>query len=423
MRSFKRRTISLRLLFVCIILGIVMIYPLRTMEKAKHDEEVRSMQAKAGHVESDLERREREEKELGRSLWPYVQLLKKKALHPPSKEEMVAHAAKGLCAIDPYSKCFSEDEYEKEQQSLVNSHEGIGIVIAQDEKGARIIDVRIKSPAEKADLRVGDIVTHVIVDRSKVPLAGLSKEEQLSYLRGDEGSTASLVLRRNRRIVVPAPIVRVASIVPVIEKVHLLAPHYGYMHIQHFTHNQAAGELQYAVDLLEQKGVLHGVVIDLRGNGGGSFFESVNMASFFLDGGVVTTTYSRIEGRKSYSAPPGDILHGIPIVLLVDGNSASASELFAGALADRDVPRATLMGEKTFGKGVGQTTEAGPDGGKLVITSFEFFTPKGNGVHGKGLIPDPLLLETFRDEHADDAWQGAALNYLLFMHRSSQAQQ
>jgi carboxyl-terminal processing protease len=192
--------------------------------------------------------------------------------------------------------------------------------------------------------------------------------------------------------------------------------------ILHFTHNQTAGELQYAIDLLKQKGVLYGLIIDLRGNRGGSFFESVNMAGFFLDGGVVVTTFNRTEGRKSYSAPPGDILQGVPIILLVDGNSASASELFAGALTDRDVPRAILMGEKTFGKGVGQTTEPGPDNGKFVITSFEFFTPKGNGVHGKGLIPDALLFEIFRDENADDAWQGAALKYLKFEHRALSTQ-
>jgi carboxyl-terminal processing protease len=336
---------------------------------------------------------------------------------------MVAHAAKGLCAIDPYSKCFSDDEYEKEQQSLVSHYQGIGIVVASEKSGARITDVRIKSPAEKAGLLIGDIVTHVVVDKKKRSLVELSKEEQLALIDGTPGTTASLVLLRDRRIVSPPPIARIASVAPTVERVQLLARHYGSLRIRRFAFEQTAEELRYAIDMMKQRGVLYGLVIDLRGNGGGSFFESVNMAGFFLDGGVVTTTFSRIEGRKSYSAPQGDILLGVPIVLLVDRNSASASELFAGALSDRDVPRAILIGEKTYGKGIGQTTEAGPGGGKVVMTSFEFFTPKGNGVHGKGFTPDSSLLEIFYDEKADDAWQGAALKYLLFEHRSHQASQ
>jgi carboxyl-terminal processing protease len=416
MRSFKRRTVSLRLLFLCMILGIVMIEPIRLKYKADHDAEVRSMQAKAGHAESDLERREREEQELGHSLWPYVQFLKREALHPPSKEEIEGLAQKGLFAIDPYSKYFSAKEYQKYQQSLISSDEGIGIEIAKEKKGARIIDVRIKSPAEEAGISIGDIVTHVIVDEHKISLAALSEEEQLGYLRGEDGSTASLILRRNGRIIVPAPIVRVTSVVPSVKRVHLLAPHYGYVHIQQFVDKQTGVDLLYAIDLLKQKGVLHGFVIDLRGNGGGSFFESVNMAGYFLDGGLVTTTFSRTKGKKSYSAPLGDILRGVPIVILVDRKSASASELFAGALCDRDVPRAILMGEKTYGKGVGQDFQTVPSGGMIKYTSFQFFSPLGNNIDGKGFTPDPLLLEMFRDEHADDEWQGAALNYLRSEH-------
>jgi carboxyl-terminal processing protease len=130
----------------------------------------------------------------------------------------------------------------------------------------------------------------------------------------------------------------------------------------------------------------------------------------------VTTTFSRTKGKKSYSAPLGDILRGVPIVILVDRKSASASELFAGALCDRDVPRAILMGEKTYGKGVGQDFQTVPSGGMIKYTSFQFFSPLGNNIDGKGFTPDPLLLEMFRDEHADDEWQGAALNYLRSEH-------
>jgi carboxyl-terminal processing protease len=416
MRSFKRRSVSLRLLFFCMILGITAIYSLHLKNKAEHDAEVRSMQAKAGHAESDLERREREEKELGHSLWPYVQLLKEKALHPPSKEEILALAKKGMCTIDPYSKCFTAEEYKKYQQSLVSSSVGIGIVISKEKRGARIIDVRIKSPAEEAGISIGDLVTHVIVDKHKISLFGLTEEEQTARLSGDEGTTASLVLMRKGRVIMPPPIIRVMSVVPSVERVQLLAPHYGAVHIQQFVDKHTGRDLLYAIDLLKQKGDLHGFVIDLRGNLGGSFFESVDMAGFFLDGGLVTTTFRRTEGKKSYTAPLGDILRGVPIVILVDRNSASASEQFIGALCDRDIPRAILMGEKTYGKGVGQDFQTTPFGEIIKYTSLEFFSPLGNNINGKGFTPDPSLLEMFRDEHADDEWLGAALNYLRSEH-------
>lgn len=421
MHILKRRTVSLRLLLLVVAISIAVMLHLRHVSEVKHEADRAQAMLTANHIETDLDRREREEKELGRLLLPYMQMLKSKALRPLSQEEMIAHATKGLCAIDPYSKCFSDDEYAREQQSLIQTYKGIGIAIAHEKKGARIIDVYLRSPAENAGLQIGDTVTHVVINTKKQSLAGKSEEEQLALLDGPSGTTLSMLVLRNKKVFASPPIIRVQSIAPTIERVQLLAPHYGLVHIRRFTFDQTASELRYAIDRLKQSGVLRGMVIDLRGNLGGSFSESVDMAGFFLDGGVVTTTFNRTEGRKSYDAPLGDMLHGTPIVLLVDGNSASASELFAGALTDRDIPRAILMGEKTYGKGVGQTTEVGPNGGKVVITSFEFFTPKGHSVHGKGFTPDPLLLETFRDEDALDAWQGAALKYLLSERRTHQA--
>ncbi len=400
------------------ILGLVMLYSLSVMEKEKNDAEVRSIEVNRGHAESDLERREREEKELGHSLWPYVQLLKQNALHPPSAEEIITRATKGLCAIDPYSKCFSEDEYQKEQASLVTQYTGIGILFTGAKTGARITDVRLRSPAEKAGLRIGDVITHVVVGRQRSALAGLTEQEQIDRLGGSSATMLSLVLSRNGKILFSPPMMRAGGLVPTVDRVYLPLPHYGYLHIRRFTLGQTASELKYALGRLKKNGALYGVVIDLRGNLGGIFSEAVDMAGFFLDGGVIATTFDRSEGRKIYTAPPGDILRGIPLVLLVDKNSASSSELFVGALVDRDIPRALLMGEKTYGKGVGQTITTLQGGGKVKFTSFEFFTPKGNAVQGKGFTPDPALLTTFPDLHADDPWQGAALKYLAEAHRA-----
>lgn len=415
MRNLQRRTISLRLLFFCFIIGILLLHQLQRKAKTDPDAEIAKNAVQSKHVETDLERRLREEQELGHSLWPYVEYLKNKALRPPSKDEMLRHATKGLCAIDPYSKCVSEKEYQEEQTSRTSNYVGIGVVLAHNVLGALIRDIRIKSPAEKAGLSIGDIITHIIVDGQKLPFAGLNEEEQLHRLEGMEGTTLSLVLLRKNRVIVFPPILRVSSVTPTVEKVHFLAPHYGYFHVKQFSTAQTGSEILYAVERLKQKGRLRGLVIDLRGNLGGGFLEAVDMAGFFLDGGVVVTTFSRAAGRKSYEAPRGDILFGAPIVILVDKESASSSEVFAGALVDREPLRAILMGEKTYGKGVGQTTEAGPGGGMVTITSFEFFTPKGNAVHGKGFTPDPSLLEIFKHNSFSDPWEGAALNYLQFM--------
>ena len=216
--------------------------------------------------------------------------------------------------------------------------------------------------------------------------------DTMRKLRGQVGTKVTLSVLRDDQVIdheMRRQIIRVASV-----HRELLDPSYGYVRVNQFTENTAR-ELSRAVDELQEAngGMLEGMVLDLRNNPGGVLDSAVDVSDLFLDSGVIVSAEGRSqESRFTRSAHRGDILDGAPMVILVNGGSASASEIVAGALQDHN--RATIVGTPTFGKGLVQTVMPLSKGRAIKLTTSRYFTPSGDSIHEVGIAPDILVDET-----------------------------
>jgi carboxyl-terminal processing protease len=317
---------------------------------------------------------------------------------------------KGLAAMvasldDPYSRYYSPSEY-RSFLNQSNPHlNGIGIDVLPDPRGLRVVDVFPGSPAARAGLSHGDLIVKV----GATSLGGRSATFASRLIKGRPGTDVVLtVLRAGRTRVVT---IRRASLsVPVASETMLTYHGIKIARLQLTAFTDGAGqELQSDV----QKALRHGaqaLILDLRENGGGLLNEAVNVASIFLPDGTIVSTSGRSQPRQVYLATGGAIAPKIPMVVLVDHDTASAAEIVAGALQDHH--RAEIVGTETYGKGVFQEVHTLPNGGALNLTVGEFFTPNGRnlgggGVHrGKGIIP-AVKAETPPDSGTDTALQVA----------------
>jgi carboxyl-terminal processing protease len=301
-------------------------------------------------------------------------------------------AVKGIVAnLDPHSAFLDAREYDEMRATTTGSYSGVGIEVSAE--GGRVVVVTPieGSPAARAGVRPGDVV--LTVDGQPVTADRL--EETIGRMRGAVGTRVRLAVGRSGQ---PEPItftlergeVHVHTV-----RAEPLPGDYGYVRITQFSDSTpddlvaALSRLMHAPD----DATLHplrGLVLDLRGNPGGVLESAVSVADAFLDAGLIVRADGRTpESRFEMTASAGDALRGEPIVVLVDGGSASGSEIVAGAL--RDHRRATLMGERTFGKGSVQTVIPLRDGQALKLTTSRYFTPAGTSIHERGLEPDIVI--------------------------------
>jgi carboxyl-terminal processing protease len=301
---------------------------------------------------------------------------------------------------DRFSNYFSPRDYRDFAESTDGSFTGVGMTVEKASDGLRVVSVFDGTPAKRGGLRPGDVI--VQVDGRSI--AGRSSDEATTQIKGPPGTTVALTLRhgggtrtvRLRRERVEIPVVkssmRRAGGRPV-----------AYVRLTSFT-SGAHGEVGGAVRRLLARGA-KGVVLDLRDNGGGLLNEAVLVSSVFLPDGKVVTTRGRSRAEHTYDATGDAISTKIPVVVLVNAQTASASEIVTGALQDRH--RATVVGTRTFGKGVFQEVERLSNGGALDITVGEYFLPSGRNLggggvkRGAGLSPDvsaPDDRSTRRDE-------------------------
>jgi carboxyl-terminal processing protease len=290
---------------------------------------------------------------------------------------------KGLSAAvasldDPYSHYFSPTDY-KTFLNQSNPHlSGIGIDVLPDPKGLRVVDVFPGSPAAGAGLARGD----VIVEVGKTSLANRSADFDSNLIRGPAGTkvTLKVITAGHERTVA---ITRESIAVPVTSS-KILSYHgvkLGYVQLTSFT-DGAGAEVRDQVEHVLHQGA-HALVLDLRENGGGLLEEAVNVASIFIPDGTIVSTDGRSQPRQVYLARGGAIPTGIPLVVLVDRDTASAAEIVTAALQDRH--RALVVGTHTYGKGVFQEIQPLPNGGALDITVGEYFTPNGRNLGGGGV--------------------------------------
>ena len=297
---------------------------------------------------------------------------------------------------DRFSHYLTPRETKQFQESVDGSFEGVGMGVDEDRRGLRVLNVFDRSPAKRAGIHKGDYITKV----NGKSIAGLSSEVATARIKGPAGTPVRLELvgpdgtdRRTLRL-------RRARIeVPVAaSKIMRSGGHdLGVVELASFS-SGAHGRLRQEVDKMLKKNA-DGLVLDLRGNGGGLLREAVLVSSIFIEDGLVTFTKGRTKPRREFEAQGGAIAKGVPVVVLVDHGSASASEIVTGALRDRH--RATVAGQRTFGKGVFQEVQPLSNGGLLDLTVGEYFLPSGENIGKKGIVPTVAAKDdpkTERDE-------------------------
>jgi len=306
---------------------------------------------------------------------------------------------------DRFSNYFDPKEYKKFKQSQNSEFSGVGLQVAQDPKGLRVEVVYDGSPAKRAGLKAGD----VIVAADGKDLAGKTQEESVSLVQGPPGSDVRLTWLRDGKKHTKT-VSRSTITVPVVAsqvrsdggcKV-------GVVKLAQFS-SGAHSEVYAALRRLQKRGA-KAYVLDLRDNGGGLVSEAQLVASAFLKDGPIVTTKGRAVKQQTLRATGDPVIPKAPMAVLVDGGTASASEIVTGALQDRG--RATVVGTETFGKGVFQEVLELSNGGALDITAGQYFTPKGRNLGGKGvsqgmgIVPDVKAKDnnkTRKDEALDRA--------------------
>jgi carboxyl-terminal processing protease len=329
-----------------------------------------------------------------------------------SGDQLEQAAAEGMVAsLDPHSAFLDAAEYEAMRVSTTGHYSGVGLEVAEQDGKVVVVAPIEGSPADRAGVRAGDVLLEI--DGRSVEAARL--DEAIERMRGFVGSTVQLALSRAGE---PEPLqfelarsdVHVRTV-----RSEALPGSYGYVRITHFN-DATPRDLGRQLSQLQAAAPLAGLVLDLRGNPGGVLEAAVGVADDFLDSGVIVRAEGRTaESRFEMHATGGDLVRQAPLVVLVDRGSASGAEIVAGAL--RDHGRATLMGERTFGKGSVQTVMPLRDGLALKLTTSRYFTPSGASIHDRGIEPDVSLAGSARlaaagvDALQDPAVQ-AALQYL-----------
>jgi carboxyl-terminal processing protease len=297
---------------------------------------------------------------------------------------LMEKALRGMvAALDPHSAYLDSEEFEEIRLSTMGSYPGVGIEVVAEDGVVKVLRPIEGSPAQLAGLAPGDELVRIDGNDIGADLAGA-----IARMRGASGSLVKLTIRRAGVQAVMDYTLRRAQVEVHSVLQQTLEPGYGYLRITTFSETTPE-DVGRAINRLKRDnpGGLKGLVLDLRNNPGGVLEAGVAVADDFLDSGVIVTADGRTaEARFRMDATPGDLIDGAPLVVLVNGGSASASEIVAGALKDHG--RALLVGRRTYGKGSVQTVMPLTHGGAVKLTTSRYFTPSGTSIHGKGIIPD-----------------------------------
>lgn len=303
-----------------------------------------------------------------------------------SDADLFEMAVKGmLTSLDPHSAYLTDDDYDNLQESTEGQFTGLGIEIGYRGGFIAIVTPIDGSPAIDAGLQAGDVILKI----DGTSTQGMSTSESSTFMRGPEGTDVVLEIGRAGEsqpfdVVVTRGVIDVPSV-----RARELDEGYWLIRVSRFQRDSGR-EVTEAVQAALEKNTVKGLIIDVRNNPGGVMNASVEMASNFLDGGLVVYTKGRHpESMNTYNAEPGELIADVPIVVLVNGGSASASEIVAGALQDRG--RAVIMGTQSFGKGSVQTVLPVSETKALKLTTSLYYTPSGRSIQAEGIIPDVVV--------------------------------
>ena len=305
----------------------------------------------------------------------------------PTDEELIEAAITGmLTSLDPHSSYMNLKNYKEMQVNTRGAFGGLGIQVSMDKGVVKVISPIDDTPAYRAGIEAGDYITHL--DGKMVQ--GMTLQDAVEKMRGKVGADIKLTIRRKGTpdpfdVTVTRAVIKITSIRSRLEgKI-------GYVRITSFTEQSNSG-LKKAVDKFDKElgDDLLGIVLDLRNNPGGLLDQAIAVSDSFLERGEIVSTRSRnAEDTSRFSARPGDLAKGKPVVVLINGGSASASEIVAGALQDHK--RAVILGTQSFGKGSVQTIMPLPSHGAMRLTTARYFTPSGRSIQGEGVTPDILV--------------------------------
>ena len=300
-------------------------------------------------------------------------------------EKLLESAIRGmLSGLDPHSTYLDQETYRELQVGTSGEFGGLGIEVGMENGFVKVIAPIDDTPAQRAGIKSGDLIIRI----DDKPVKGMSLNDAVNTMRGKSGTRIILTILREEEdrpfnLELERDIIQVVSV-----KSRTLEPGYGYVRISHFQ-SRTTEDLISALNVLEKEndGGLKGLVLDLRNNPGGVLNSAVSVSDAFLVGGIIVYTKGRDEDSElQFKAGPDDVLKGAPIVVLVNGGSASASEIVAGAL--RDHKRAIIMGYPTFGKGSVQTIVPIDDTRALKLTTARYYTPSGHSIQAHGIKPD-----------------------------------
>ncbi len=302
-----------------------------------------------------------------------------------SDDELLEYAIRGMLnGLDPHSAYLNTEEFNELRIGTTGEFGGLGIEVGMEDGFVKVVSPIDDTPAFRAGVQSGDLIIRL----DDTPVKGLSLNDAVKLMRGKPGSILTLTIIREGadkplNIDIKRDIIKVTSV-----KNRMLDEGYGYLRISNFQ-TKTTSDMLKAIKKMkaESDGSLSGLVLDLRNNPGGVLSGAVGVSDAFLNDGMIVYTDGREEDSKlRYDATNGDVLDGAPLVILVNGGSASASEIVAGAMQDHG--RAIVLGSKTFGKGSVQTIQDLPAGGAVKLTTSRYYTPNGRSIQALGIEPD-----------------------------------
>ena len=305
-----------------------------------------------------------------------------------NKTLMKAAISGMLSGLDPHSEYLDKDGLAQLNEDTTGQYSGLGIEVLEDNDALRIVSPIDDTPASRAGIQAGDVI--VKIDGSVINSENI--DDMYAKLRGKPGSKIDLtIVHAKSDKLIDLHLVRETIAVSSI-KVRELEKGYAYIRVSQFQ-DDTAGDLEKKLgDLIKKNGPQKGAVLDLRNNPGGLLTAAVSVSDDFLNSGTIVSTRGRLKDANiSFSAHPGDMLNGAPIVLLTNNGTASAAEIVSGALKDNH--RALLMGQRTFGKGVVQTVLPLDADHAVKITTARYYTPNGTSIQAEGIKPDIALAD------------------------------
>ena len=326
--------------------------------------------------------------------------IREKYVEEVNDEELIRAAINGmLTSLDPHSSYLPPNDFDQMKVQTRGEFGGLGIEVTQDEGYVKVVSPIDDTPAFRAGIKSGDLITAV----DGQSLLGMSLDEAVKVMRGPVGSEIILTIFRET-IEEPYDVTIIRDTIKLVVVRHRLEGDTGYVRLSTFNDQTYKGLEKAVKSMIKEAGGIkniNGFVLDLRNNPGGLLSQAIKVSDAFLDKGEIVSTRSKHKGEGDrFNAMRGDITKGKPIVVMINGGSASASEIVAGALQDHR--RAIILGTKSFGKGSVQTIMPLQGNGAIRLTTSRYYTPSGRSIQAVGVVPDVLVEQTRAPDDSDE---------------------